>query len=155
MQRDAEFHAASSRSRSAARTVATSCDSSRRSAARRCRCAGPSAPTLAGSPGPYSETPGVPSAAARWTSPESSATPIVLSIAPGPTYSVNAQPIPPDELIPRLAAIYDGRPDKVLFIDAARAVPYRDVFWVYGAVRSAGVRVTAIVPPSASRTTVK
>lgn len=88
-------------------------------------------------------------------STESSAPPIVLSIAPGPTYSVNAQPIPRDELIPRLAAIYDDRPDKVLFIDAARAVPYRDVFWVYGAVRSAGVRVTAIVPPSTSRTTVK
>jgi biopolymer transport protein ExbD len=80
---------------------------------------------------------------------------IVLSVAPGPTYSVNSQPIPRDELIPRLAAIYDGRPDKVLFIDAARSVPYRDVFWVYGAVKSAGVLVTAIVSPETGRTTVR
>ncbi len=80
---------------------------------------------------------------------------IVLSIAPGPTYTVNGQPIARDALVPRLATIYEGRPDKVLFIDAARSVPYRDVFWVYGAVRSAGVRVTAIVPPETSRDTVK
>jgi len=84
-------------------------------------------------------------------STESSASRIVLSVASGPTYSVNAQPIPRDELIPRLAAIYAGRPDKVLFIDAARSVPYRDVFWVYGAVKSAGVLVTAIVPPETKR----
>lgn len=58
-------------------------------------------------------------------------------------------------VITRLASIHEGRPDKVLFIDAARAVPYRDVFWVYGAVRSAGVRVTAIVPPDAGRTAVE
>jgi biopolymer transport protein ExbD len=45
--------------------------------------------------------------------------------------------------------VFSGRPEKILFIDAARSVRYQDVFWVYGAVRSAGVTVTALIPPGA------
>lgn len=72
--------------------------------------------------------------------------PIVLSIAPGPTYAVNGRTIPAAHLVAELAAIYRDRPRKVLFIDADRRVAYQDVFWAWGLVRGAGITVTAIVP---------
>jgi len=78
-------------------------------------------------------------------------TQLVLSIAPGPVYSLNGQAIPRERLIPELAKVYEGRPDKTLFIDADRSLKYQEVFWIYGAVRSAGVTVTAIVPPGTRR----
>ncbi len=76
---------------------------------------------------------------------------LVLSIAPGPAYSLNGQPIARDSLVSVLATVFDGRPEKVLFIDGARDVRYQDVYWVYGAVRSAGVTVTALMPPETRR----
>jgi biopolymer transport protein ExbD len=76
---------------------------------------------------------------------------IVLSVLPGPAYAINRRPVSRRELIPELARIYAGRPDKVLFIDGARSVPYQEVFWLYGAVKDAGVTVTAIVPPETRR----
>jgi biopolymer transport protein ExbD len=76
---------------------------------------------------------------------------LVLSIARGPSYSLNGQPIARDSLVSALAKVFDGRPEKVLFIDGARDVRYQDVYWVYGAVRSAGVTVTALVPPETRR----
>jgi biopolymer transport protein ExbD len=66
---------------------------------------------------------------------------LVLSIAQGPSYRLNGHAIARDSLVAALAAVYADRPEKILFIDAARSVPYRDVFWVYGAVRGAGVKV--------------
>lgn len=83
--------------------------------------------------------------------PKVTAAEIVLSIAPGPTYTVNGQAVPRGELVPFLTKVYDGRPEKVLFIDADRSVRYQDVYWVYGLVRSAGVTATAIVPPDTRR----
>ena len=76
---------------------------------------------------------------------------IVLSIAPGPTYRVNGQAVPREELVAFLTKVYEGRPEKVLFIDANRSVRYQDVYWAYGLVRSAGVTVTAIVPLGTER----
>ncbi len=76
---------------------------------------------------------------------------LVLSIAPGPAYTLNGQPIARDSLVPELAKVFSGRPEKILFIDAARTVRYQDVFWVYGAVRGAGVTVTAIIPSGTRR----
>jgi biopolymer transport protein ExbD len=64
---------------------------------------------------------------------------------------VNGQAVPRGELVEFLAKIYDGRPEKVLFVDADRRVRYQDVYWAYGLVRSAGVTVTAIVPPATRR----
>ncbi len=76
---------------------------------------------------------------------------IVLRVDPGPSYSVNGRAIAPAALLPELTRIYDGRPEKILFIDGARSVAYQDVFWIYGAVRDAGIRVTAIVPADTRR----
>jgi biopolymer transport protein ExbD len=76
---------------------------------------------------------------------------IVLRVDPGPSYSVNGRAIAPAALLRELTRIYDGRPEKILFIDGARTVAYQDVFWIYGAVRDAGIRVTAIVPADTRR----
>jgi len=76
---------------------------------------------------------------------------LVLSITRGPTYTLNGQPIVRDSLVSSLAKVFEGRPDKILFIDGARDVRYQDVYWVYGAVRGAGVTVTALVPPETRR----
>lgn len=85
--------------------------------------------------------------------PADATVPLVLSIAPGPEYSLNGTPIARDRLVVDLSKVFDGRPEKILFIDADRSVRYQDVFWVYGAVRGAGVTVTAIVPPAVGRKT--
>lgn len=77
--------------------------------------------------------------------------PLVLSISRGPSYSLNGTPIPRERLIADLAEVFRDRPEKILFIDGARDVSYQDVFYVYGAVRGAGVTVTAIVPPGTRR----
>jgi biopolymer transport protein ExbD len=69
---------------------------------------------------------------------------IVLQVAPGPHYAVNGRVIEAGQLIPELTKIYEGRPTKVLFIEADKTLRYQDVFWVFGAVRSAGVTVTAV-----------
>ncbi|MBL8959623.1 MAG: biopolymer transporter ExbD [Gemmatimonadetes bacterium] len=79
------------------------------------------------------------------------AVPIVLSVAPGPRYTVNGTDIPVTELEARLRAIFDPRPEKLLYVDASRDVRYQSVVDVLGAVRGAGVTVTAIAPPSARR----
>lgn len=93
----------------------------------------------------------VPVPAAPTPGPDVAPRELVLSIAPGPLYHLNGQAIARDSLVSALAAVFSGRPEKVLFIDDARSVRYQDVFWVYGAVRSAGVTVTAIIPPGARR----
>lgn len=69
---------------------------------------------------------------------------IVLQVTPGPRYAVNGRVIEEGQLIPELTKIYSGRPTKVLFIEADKTLRYQDVFWLFGAVRSAGVTVTAV-----------
>lgn len=77
--------------------------------------------------------------------------PIVLSVAPGPRFTVNGTAIAAAELEPRLREIFAPRPEKILFVDADRRVPYQEVIDVFDAVRGAGIVVTAIAPPSARR----
>ena len=53
---------------------------------------------------------------------------IVLSIGPGPTYAINRQPIPRDRLVPELAKVYEGRPEKILFIEPHMPGPFDVTF---------------------------
>lgn len=78
--------------------------------------------------------------------PHVAAPSIVLSVRPGPEYAINNRPIARRALVAELTRIYADRPEKVLFIDGARDARYQEVFWVYGAVKDAGVRVSAIMP---------
>ena len=50
---------------------------------------------------------------------------IVLEIAANGAYSINRSPVPSDALAARIHAIYDGRPEKVLFVRGGRPPPLR------------------------------
>lgn len=66
---------------------------------------------------------------------------IVLEIDDSGNMFINTQPVAANNLETRLAEIYTGRPDKVLFIKASGEVLYQDVITVMDAARGAGVTV--------------
>jgi len=73
--------------------------------------------------------------------------PIVLEVEPGPSYRLNRQPVPAAELAGRIAAVFDGRPSKVLFVKGSPQVQYQDVITAFDVARGAGVRVSGVVLP--------
>jgi biopolymer transport protein ExbD len=73
---------------------------------------------------------------------------IVLEVLPGDVYSVNKENIPKAQLGTRLKAIYDPRPEKIIFIKGDPKVKYSDVIYAMDAARGAGVKVIG-VPPKA------
>jgi biopolymer transport protein TolR len=71
---------------------------------------------------------------------------IVLEILPGGTFRVNTQPISKAELPKKLKDIYDGRPDKVIFVKGDPTVKYSDVIAAMDVARGAGVKVIGMTP---------
>jgi biopolymer transport protein ExbD len=71
---------------------------------------------------------------------------IVLEVLPGDVFKVNTQPVTKSELQKKLKEIYDGRPDKVIFIKGDPAVKYSDVIAAMDAARGAGVKLIATTP---------
>jgi biopolymer transport protein ExbD len=71
---------------------------------------------------------------------------IVLEVLPGDVFKVNTQPVAKSELQKKLKEIYDGRPDKVIFIKGDPAVKYSDVIAAMDAARGAGVKLIATTP---------
>lgn len=71
---------------------------------------------------------------------------IVLEVGPGPAYRVNRRPIAPGRLREELAAIYRGRPMKVLEIAGDRGVTYQQVVSAIDVAHAAGVVEVAIRP---------
>jgi biopolymer transport protein ExbD len=78
---------------------------------------------------------------------------IVLSVDPGPTYTLNGVRILPQSLGAELARVFQNRP-KVILVRGAPTVRYQDVITAFDVARGAGVRVTGIVPASVERRTV-
>lgn len=76
-----------------------------------------------------------------------SAPPIVLEVEPGPTYRLNRQVVPSDQLGDRISAVFAGRPTKVLFVKGSPRVRYQDVITAFDVARGAGVRVSGVVLP--------
>jgi biopolymer transport protein ExbD len=74
--------------------------------------------------------------------------PIILEITASGAMSINTQPIAPGGLAQRLAEVYGGRPDKVMFVKADGAVKYGDVVGVLDTARGAGVEVLGAVLPT-------
>ena len=83
---------------------------------------------------------------------------IILEIKQDGSMAINTQPVALDGLAQRLYDIYNVRPDKLLFIKADDARPYKEVVHVIDVARGAGVQVfglapgntQAITPPSGS-----
>ena len=72
---------------------------------------------------------------------------IVLEVLPGNQYLVNKEAIPKDKLGARLKAIYDPRPEKIIFVKGApKGVKYSDVIYAMDVARGAGVKVIGVSP---------
>lgn len=83
------------------------------------------------------------------TEQQSSANPppqIVLEVFPGEKFAVNKEPHTKATLAKRLKEIYDGRPEKIIFVKGDPKVKYSDVIFAMDVARGAGVKVIGVSP---------
>jgi biopolymer transport protein ExbD len=71
---------------------------------------------------------------------------IVLEVLEDGSYAVNREPLTKEKLAERLTEIYDGRPDKIIFVKGDTKVKYQDVIFAMDQARGAGVKVIGIPP---------
>ena len=71
---------------------------------------------------------------------------IVLEVMPGERFLVNKEPLTRETLGARLKEIYDGRPEKIIFVKGDPKVKYSDVIFAMDVSRGAGVRVIGMSP---------
>jgi biopolymer transport protein ExbD len=78
---------------------------------------------------------------------QSDVAPIVLELFPNGTYELNTNPIQPAQLAQQLEAVFQARPDRVIFVKADGRVQYGDVIYAMDVARGAGVEVIGAVLP--------
>ncbi|MDO8501014.1 MAG: biopolymer transporter ExbD [Gemmatimonadaceae bacterium] len=71
---------------------------------------------------------------------------IVLEVLPGNQFAVNREPLTKANLGTRLKEIYDGRPEKIIFVKGDPRVKYSDVIYAMDVARGAGVKVIGVSP---------
>jgi biopolymer transport protein ExbD len=71
---------------------------------------------------------------------------IVLEVLEDGSYAVNREPLTKEGLSKRLTEIYEGRPDKIMFVKGDPKVKYQDVIFEMDQARGAGVKVIGIPP---------
>ena len=71
---------------------------------------------------------------------------IVLEVMPGDRYLVNKEAQTRESLPKRLKEIYDGRPEKIIFVKGDPKVKYSDVIFAMDVARGAGVKVIGMSP---------
>ncbi len=71
---------------------------------------------------------------------------IVLEVLPDDKYAVNKEPVEKKEVLARLKAIFDPRPEKIIFVKGDTTVAYGNVIWAMDQARGAGVKVIGIPP---------
>jgi biopolymer transport protein TolR len=71
---------------------------------------------------------------------------IVLEVNPGGKYSINSQEVTKEQLGPKLKAIYDGRPDKIIFVKGSPDVRYSDIIDAMDVARGSGILVIGVPP---------
>jgi len=69
---------------------------------------------------------------------------IVLELDTAGQYAINGSRIPHDLLAARLHAIYDERPEKVLFVKGSGKLKYGEIVAAMDVARGAGVKVLGI-----------
>jgi biopolymer transport protein ExbD len=77
---------------------------------------------------------------------------IVLQVLPGGAYKINSEAVTKDNLSKRLKDVYEGRPDKIIFVKGDPTVKYQDVIFGMDQARGAGVKVIGIPPKDAPKT---
>ena len=71
---------------------------------------------------------------------------IVLEVNPGGTYFINSQQVDSAALGEKIKAIYDGRPDKIIFVKGNPQSKYGDVIHAMDVARGAGVLIIGVPP---------
>jgi biopolymer transport protein ExbD len=71
---------------------------------------------------------------------------IVLEVLPEGAFAVNKEPLTKDNLSKRLTEIYEGRPEKIMFVKGDPKVQYQDVIYAMDVARGAGVKVIGVPP---------
>ena len=77
---------------------------------------------------------------------------IVLEVFPGDKFMVNKEPLTKTTLPTRLKEIYDGRPEKIIFVKGDPKVKYSDVIFAMDVARGAGVKVIGVSPKESPST---
>jgi len=71
---------------------------------------------------------------------------IVLEVMPGDQFAINKKSVPKAGLLDELKTVYEGRPEKIIFIKGHPKVKYQDVIWAMDQARGAGVLVIGAAP---------
>jgi biopolymer transport protein ExbD len=71
---------------------------------------------------------------------------IVLEVGPGDQLAVNKEPVTWPRLGTRLKEIYDGRPEKIMFVKGDPQVTYEKVIQAMDVARGSGVKVIGVAP---------
>jgi biopolymer transport protein ExbD len=71
---------------------------------------------------------------------------IVLEVLADGSFAINREPLTKETLSKRLIEVYEGRPDKILFVKGDPKVKYQDVIFAMDQARGAGVKVIGIPP---------
>ncbi|MDH3291336.1 MAG: biopolymer transporter ExbD [Gemmatimonadota bacterium] len=72
---------------------------------------------------------------------------IVLELKADGTYEINKEPVTKQTLDQRFHAIYDNRPQKILFVKSAPNRTYQEVIEAMDIARGTGVQVIGFTPP--------
>jgi biopolymer transport protein ExbD len=71
---------------------------------------------------------------------------IVLEVNPGGKYFINSQEVDEANLGEKIKGIYDGRPDKVIFVKGNPESKYGDIIHAMDVARGSGVLVIGVPP---------
>jgi biopolymer transport protein ExbD len=71
---------------------------------------------------------------------------IVMEVGPNNYYALNKEVVPKENLAARLKSIYDGRPEKIIFVKGDPSLKYEDVIWAMDVARGSGVKVIGVPP---------
>ncbi len=74
---------------------------------------------------------------------------IVLTVMPGGKFKINSEEQTRAALPGRLKEVYEGRPDKLIFIKGDSTAVYQDVIYAMDVARGAGVKVIGHMPKTA------
>jgi len=71
---------------------------------------------------------------------------IVLEVNPGGKYFINSIEVTKDGLAAKLKSIYEGRPEKIIFVKGSPEVPYGNIIEAMDIARGSGVIVIGVPP---------
>ena len=71
---------------------------------------------------------------------------IVMEVGPNNYYALNKEVVPKENLAARIKEIYEGRPEKIIFVKGDSTLKYEDVIWAMDIARGAGVKVIGVPP---------